>query len=168
LAAVIVITLTKETDMVRLVALLVTLTALLSSCSTYPDTSRERFASLPQHYSQFDLKLAWEVRDLGGSTVVDGIVRNTRYAYMYDLEIWVAVLDNVGRVVARSVDYIVPQQLNEGYAAPFSVKLPIPAPPGTRLRFTYMYRGNEGGDGGGFGIGGIPWMQSFEIVVPAR
>jgi hypothetical protein len=168
LAAVAVITLAKETDMVRLVALLATLTALLGSCASYPDTSRERFASLPQHYSQFDLKLAWEVRDLGGGTVVDGIARNTRYAYMYDLEIWVAVLDNAGRVVARSVSYIIPQQLNEGAAAPFSVKLPVAAPPGTRLRFTYLYRGSEGGDGGGFGIGGTPWMQSFEIVVPAR
>jgi hypothetical protein len=147
---------------------LLAMMALLGACSTYHDTSRERFKTLPQRYSQFDLQLAWEAKPSDGGTLVDGVVKNVRYAYMYDLEIWVAVLDPAGKVLARSVSFVIPRQLDMDDSAEFSLKLPAAAPPGTRLRFTYRYRGSDGGDGHRFGDGGTPWMQSFEAVVPAR
>jgi len=153
--------------MVRLAALLALIAALLGACATYHDTSRQRFAALPQHYSQFDLQLAWEIKPAGGDTVVDGVAKNVRYAYMYDLEIWVAILDARGKVAARSVSFIIPRQLEQDDSAAFSLQLPVAAPPGTKLRFTYQYRGSDGGDGERSGGGLVPWMQSFETEVPA-
>jgi hypothetical protein len=152
-----------------ILTILVSMTAaLLGSCASYPNTTKIRLETLPQHYSQFDVRLAWETKTAGNQTVVDGVAKNVRYAYMYDLEIWVAVLNNAGKVVARSVSFVIPRQLNQDEAAEFSLKLPVAAPPGTRLRFTYQYRGSDGGDSRGFGEGGTPWMQSFESVVSDR
>ena len=154
--------------MVRLFVLLAMIAALLCACATYPDPARMRLESLPQHYSQFDLQLAWEVKVVDGETIVDGAVKNVRYAFMNDLEIWVMVLDATGKVVARSVSFVIPHQLDRDNYAGFGLKLPVAAPPGTKLRFTYRYRGSDGGDGHRSGEGGTPWMQSFESVVPAR
>jgi hypothetical protein len=153
----------------RIVILILAMTAaLLGACTTYHDASRQRLETLSQRYSQFDLVLAWETRVEGGQTLVDGAVKNVRYTYMYDLEIWVAVLDPAGRVVARSVSYVIPYQLPMDDTAGFSLKLPIAVTPGTRLRFTYKYRGSDPGGGHESGGGDTDWMQSFDAIVPAR
>lgn len=153
--------------MMKRVAILAITLLLSAGCATYHDTGRQKLQALPQHYSQFDLVMGWETRVAGGKTVVDGVVKNVRYAEMYDLEIWVAVLDQAGKVKARSVSYVIPRKLDLDQTAEFSLKLPVAAAPGTRLRFTYRYRGSEGGEGLGGGLErGTNWMQSFEAVVP--
>jgi hypothetical protein len=153
--------------MMKRVAILAIALLLSVGCATYQGTGRQRLQTLPQHYSQFDLVMGWETRVVGGKTVVDGVVKNVRYAEMYDLEIWVAVLDQAGKVKARSVSYVIPRKLDLDQSADFSLKLPVAAAPGTRLRFTYRYRGSEGGEGLGGGLErGTNWMQSFEAVVP--
>jgi hypothetical protein len=155
--------------MFRRVLILALAAVLIGGCQTYHDNSRARLEMLPERYSQFDLTLAWETKVLDGKTQVDGVVKNVRYAYMYDLEIWVAVLDAAGKPGKRSVSYIIPRQLNLDETAEFSLKLPEVVEPGTKLRFTYRYRGSEGGAGPGSGFErGTNWMQSFEAVVPAR
>ena len=154
--------------MIRFMILLVLTAALLGACSTYRDTTRQRLETLPQHYSQFDLQLGWETKVAGGHTVVDGVAKNVRYAFMFNLEIWVALLDDAGKVVARSVSYVIPRQLDQDDSAEFSLKLPVTAPPGARLRFTYRYRGSDGGGDHRIGDGGTTWTQSFETEVPAR
>jgi hypothetical protein len=153
--------------MMKRVAILAIALLLSVGCATYQDTGRQRLQALPQHYSQFDLVMGWETRVVGGKTVVDGVLKNVRYAEMYDLEIWVAVLDQAGKVKARSVSYVIPRKLDLDQSADFSLKLPVAAAPGTRLRFTYRYRGSEGGEGLGGGLErGTNWMQSFEAVIP--
>ncbi|GFO68130.1 hypothetical protein GMLC_17090 [Geomonas limicola] len=142
---------------------------LVGACATanYPDVSRQRMASLPEHYTQFDLQLAWSTRSVADHTVVEGIVRNVRWAHLYDLEIWVAILGPDGKEAARSVSYVIPRQLDQDRAAPFSVQLSRPAPAGSKLRFTYRYRGSDGGDEfRESGAGGMLWVQSFEATVP--
>lgn len=156
--------------MVRLI-LMLAMTALIGACAYHHDIRRERIETLSERYSQFDLVLAWETRVVGKDTLVEGVVKNVRFHSMTDLEIWVAVLDPAGKVAARAVSFVIPQQLSMDETAEFSLKLPIAVHAGTKLRFTYKYRGHEGGDGGLFGggsSGGIDWMQSFETVVPAQ
>jgi hypothetical protein len=157
--------------MVRRILILILTAALAAGCSTYPDTTRQRMESLPQHYSNFDLQLAWDTNVVGGNTLVEGVVKNVRYAFMYELEIWVTVLDSAGKAVARSVDMVMPPRLNLDESAAFSMKLPMVVAPGTKLRFTYRYRGSDGGDGGigsGRGSGDLIWWQSFDSVVPPK
>ena len=159
--------------MVRRILMLVMVTLLLGACATYPDTRRERLQTLTQRYSQFDLVLAWDTRVVGGNTLVEGVVKNVRWAYMYDLEIWVAVLDPAGKAVARGMTFVIPQQLNQDEIAEFAVKVPVPVTPGMVLRFTYKYRGSDGGDDDDGVLfrgldAGMPWMQTFDAVVPSR
>jgi len=142
---------------------LFSLLILLGGCATYPDVNQERLASLPQHYSQFDVDLSWQVKTDGTQTSIDGELKNLRFEYMDDIEVWVAVLDAAGKTKAKSVSYINPHELKRGEIAPFSLRLPVPAPPGTKLRFTYKYSGTDGGeDKGQFGV------QSFDSKVPGR
>ena len=140
--------------------------AILTGCASYASVDNERMGSLPQHYSQFDLKMAWEVNLTENGTLVTGEVQNLRYAFMEGIEIWVAVVEASGKVGKSSVSFIIPSRLDQDEIAPFSVKLPVRVAPGTRLRFTYKYRGSDGGDSDGGGAG--DWMQSFEAVVPNR
>ena len=139
---------------------------ILAGCATYPNIDRERLESFPQHYSQFDLKMAWGVKPVGNESFVDGLVQNIRYTYMEGVEVWVAVVEASGKSGKPSVSYIIPNQLKQDEIAPFSVILPVRVEPGTRLLFTYKYRGND--DGGSDGGGSGNWMQSFETVVPSK
>lgn len=148
-----------------LISLLLLLLALTCGCATTAPDYRQRLEALPEHYQQFDLVMGWETRIDGGETVVEVVVRNVRYFLMRDLEIWVALLDPQGKAVQREVSFIIPTDLKLDESAPFSVRLPMAVRPGDRLRFTYKYRGSDGGDGL---ERGIAWMQSFERVVVPR
>jgi len=154
--------------MLRRLIIAVSMALLLAGCSTYHSTGRQQLEALPQHYSQFDLKLAWDTKVVGNQTLIEGMVQNVRYASMHDLEIWVTVLDPAGKVVARAMTFVIPMQLRIDETAEFGVKLPVAVTPGMKLRFTYKYTGNEGGSGTGTPFGGGSWMQSFDAVTPAR
>jgi hypothetical protein len=140
--------------------LLFTMLIALGGCASYRDVYQERFDSLPQRYSQFDLNLAWEMKVTDAGTVIDGVVKNVRYFEMDDIEIWVAVLDASGRTLGRSVGFVIPRSIRLNDKAPFSLTVPAQALPGTKLQFTYNYHENEGQDDRMF------WMQSFEVPVP--
>jgi hypothetical protein len=118
-----------------------------------------------QHYVQFDAIVAWDVKGDAGQTVVDGVFKNVRYDEMDNVEVWVSALDAAGKVKARSVSFIIPHQLRRDETSEFTVRLPVPPVPGTRLHFTYKYTAMEaGGDDGGGGAGS--WMQSFDSRIP--
>lgn len=139
----------------------------LWGCASYPDVNLQRLSTLPQHYSQFDAVLAWEVKRAGSETVIDGVFKNVRYNEMDGIEVWVAALDSAGKTVARSASYIMPHMLGMDAAAPFSLKLPLKAVSGSKLRFTYRYTALEGGGNDG-GVSAGNWMQSFDAEVPGR
>ena len=145
----------------RKISILVTMILLLTGgCATYRSDNLDRMQTLPQHYEQFDIKLAWEVKTVDDSTVIDGVVKNIRYYKMDELEIWVMSLDAVGKVVHRATDFV--YSLRENEVAQFTLKIPRLAS-GSRLRFLYRYIGNEGGGDSG---GALSWRQSFESEVP--
>lgn len=147
--------------MVRRFFVLLLLGLGLAGCVTFPDVNRQRLETLPEHYANFDMALAWETKPVAAGLEVDGVVKNRRYERMVEIEVWVAILDKAGNVVARSVSYVIPRVLLLDEVAPFDLTVPAPAPPGTRLRFTYRYYTHEQENG-------LGWMQSFETEVPAR
>lgn len=156
--------------MLRNLAFALVTALFLAGCSGYQGNGRLRMETLPERYSQFDLQMAWDTTVTGHQTVVEGVVKNVRYAYMNELEIWVAALDGKGRLLARSVAFVIPMQLRMDETAEFTLKLPVAVEPGDRLHFTYRYFVNEGGDlrpGSGLDTG-FPWVQSFDAVVPAH
>jgi len=133
---------------------------MMNGCATYRSDNLDRMQALPQHYAQFDLKLAWEVKPVDDSTVISGFVKNIRYYEMDGLEIWVLSLDAGGKVVHRAADFV--YRLKENEVAQFTLKLPRLAS-GSKLRFMYNYIGNDGGGDSG---GALSWRQSFESEVP--
>jgi hypothetical protein len=141
---------------------LVLVLAVTGGCTSYRDVYREQLDNLPFHYSQFDLRVAWNIQVAGPETLIEGVVENVRYFEMDGVEIWVSALDAKGGTLARSVSFVIPRQLREDDIAPFSVKLPLAAVPGTQLLFTYRYHAHEDAEDG------VDWMQSFRTEVPAR
>ncbi|MBK5276529.1 MAG: hypothetical protein JJE30_15975 [Desulfuromonadales bacterium] len=108
--------------------------------------------------------MAWDVKNIDGNTVIDGVIQNIRYSTMEDIEVWVALLDAKGKTLWRSVDFVIPRQMDMNDTSTFSVKLKSAATHGAKLVFTYKYSGFEGGghDNGG----GVNWTQSFESKIP--
>jgi hypothetical protein len=148
--------------MIRKTLLLMGALLLLGGFTSLPDRLKEQLKTSPQHYAQFDVKMGWDVTAENGKTTINGIIQNIRYATMEDIEVWVSSVDAQGKVVSRSVSYVIPRTLERDGLTPFSVTLPTMAAPGTKLVFTYKYNGY---DGGGPDDGGVNWMQSFESVV---
>ncbi|MBJ6726831.1 hypothetical protein [Geomesophilobacter sediminis] len=136
---------------------------LFAGCAVGPDPNLTRLATLPGHYRHFDMDMAWDVTDNPSGAVVTGVIKNVRYTYMDNVEVWVAIVDREGKARGPSVGFVVPIQLELDQAAPFTVRLHDHAPPGTKLRFTYIYQASEGGASNG---AGFRWMQSFDALVP--
>lgn len=148
--------------MLRKTMLLISAVLLLGGFTSLPDQLKEQLNTLPQNYSHFDVKMGWDVTTGNGSTIINGVIQNVRFATMEGIEIWVSALDAGGKTVSRSVDYVIPRTLNKGDISSFSVTLPTTATPGTKLLFTYKYSGSDGGGSDG---GGDYWIQSFESAV---
>lgn len=77
-----------------------------------------------QQYSNFDVKMAWDIKIIDGYTVVDGFFKNVRYATMEEIEIWVALRDAHGKTTHRAVCLVTPSRLDRDVAATFRVMLP--------------------------------------------
>jgi hypothetical protein len=133
--------------------------AILAGFTSVSEQLKARMEQMPQHYSQFDVKMGWAVTAGNSGTTIDGVIKNDRYAIMEDIEIWASLVDAKGKLLARSVDYVIPKRLDRDDFAPFSITLPTAAPKDAKLIFTYKYVGEDGSDDGG---GPARWMQSFE------
>lgn len=114
---------------------------------------------LSQQYTNFDVKMAWDITTMDSKTVIEGGIRNVLYMWMEDIEIRVDYPDANGKTVCRAADLIMPRQLNMNDTAPFRVILQTIVPSGAKLVFTYKYHGYNGSDG-------TNWLQSFEANVP--
>jgi len=136
----------------------VLLAVILGGCATIPPDTlrREKFEKLSQKYTQYDFKLAWDNKITDNCIIVEGVVWNLRWAHAQGLEIWIALLDPSGNVLAKEVDLIRPDPLNIGETAEFRVRLPFKPMPGSKLLFTYRYGAVEDVEGS------TNWMQSFE------
>jgi hypothetical protein len=133
---------------------------MIGGCTSLGNRYEEHFSAFPEHYSQFDLKMAWETKLTDTGTVIDGMVKNVRYPEMIGVEVWAAVLDGNGTAMGRSMSFIIPVSLREGEIAPFGLTIPVRAVAGGKLQFTYRYSVHEGHEDR------FHWMQSFEVPPP--
>ena len=145
--------------MLKLLLLVATSAVLLGSCAPYRNAQQERFLTLPQHYAQFDAKLAWEITSTDRSTMIDGVFKNVRYNLMDQIEVWVWALDENGKERNRAVSFVF--DLKENETGTFTMELPKIAS-GTKLRFMYRYVAHEGGNESS---GASNWTQTFDSAV---
>jgi hypothetical protein len=90
--------------------------------------------------------------------LINGIIKNVRYAYIKSVEIRIALLNKDGNTVAESLSFPMPQQSIEGEICDFSMLLETRKPvSGDVLLFQIHYTGNEGGRNSN-----INWHSSFK------
>lgn len=142
--------------------ILLSIVALCLLCGFTSLTEQMKFQlkNMPHHYNQFDVRMGWTVTPGTGGTIISGVIQNVRYAVMANVAVWVTLVDDKGKTLVRSVDYIIPGRLNLDELAVFDLKLPQAAPAGSKWVFTYQYVGLEGGSDGS----ATNWMQSFETA----
>lgn len=148
----------KRTGMFILLLLVLSLPG--SGCVSLTQQLGEQMSALPGQYINFDVRIGWEVKKTGEQVLVEGVVKNTRYAYMEDLELWITPLDASSKALAPSGTHFNPGTLRLDDYDQFSVKIPATAAPISKLKFTYRYIGNDGGDQEGGG-GAVRWMNTF-------
>lgn len=132
--------------------------SLLSGCAVDRTMDhKQQLSELKQSYSQFDMKLRWNVVSGDSVTHIDGLIENVWATSMEDVELWVMLLDQDNKTLARAVDYIGTIRQNE--LTPFSLTLSTRSESGSKLVFSYRYTPCDGSDTDRL-------MQSFETDVP--
>jgi hypothetical protein len=145
-------------EIMKKLFVLIIAVAVLTGFMSVSNELKAKMEQMPRHYSQFDAKIGWAVTSGNTGTTINGIIKNVRYARMENIEVWVSLFDANGKLLARSVDYVIPTRLVRDDLAPFTILLSSAAPTDGKLIFTYKYVGEDGGDNGG----DTAWMQSFE------
>jgi len=138
------------------IALVLSAGFFAAGCATIGPVAGDPFATLPQKYSQFDMKLAWDTKVSEDGVLVSGVIRNVRWLFAEGVVLWVSVVGPDGKVVAKEGTLIAPSVLNMGDQASFEIRLPVRPQPGAHLVFTYRYNGVDDIEGSAF------WIQSFE------
>lgn len=137
-------------------AVLLSVAVFAAGCATTAPTAKDPFTTLPQHYSQFDMKLAWETKVSDDGVLVSGVIRSTRWLFAEGLTVWVSVVGPDGKVAASDGALIAPSVLNLGDQGSFAIRLPVRPQPGSHLTFIYRYNGVDDIEGSAF------WIQSFD------
>jgi hypothetical protein len=131
----------------------------VSACS-YGYVVQQDLTAYPFRHDAFDYRTAWRTSQVGSAILIDGVLKNVRYAYIDDLDLMIQVVGQDGTVRSRATVFPIPQHSRMDEVVPFSAKLPdVTLVPGDTLLFMLHYRGNEGGDGND----GIDWHSSFTV-----
>jgi len=93
----------------------------LSGCGLHLYNPNASIAEYPYRYAEFDYKYIWKTSATDKGLVVEGFVKNVRYAYIDNVDIEVSVFDKNGKVLSKAFDIPMPQQSQEGDLCNFSM-----------------------------------------------
>lgn len=131
---------------------------LVAGCGLHLYAPTVNLDEYPYRHNDFDYHYAWKTGATDKGLVVDGFLKNVRYAYIDSLELTLKVLDKDGKVVAEASDLPMPQQSSQGDLCNFSLLFKnIKLTPDTIFLFEIRYRGDTGQDGG------FNWNSSFKV-----
>lgn len=101
----------------------------------------------PNRHADFDYRYAWKASTTDDGILIDGIMKNVRYAFIDSIILTVELLDGDGTRRAVESDFPMPQLTREGDVSQFGLLLKGARPAaGDRYRFTVHYTGSEGND----------------------
>lgn len=130
----------------------------LFACTT-PHAAKQDIAAYPFRHSDFDYRVAWRTIQSEKGLVIDGIMKNVRYAYTESLDLRISLIDKYNKVRARGTTFPVPQHSQLDEEIPFTIILPkVFIEQGDILRFMIHYKASEGGHNNG-----IDWRSSFAV-----
>ncbi len=131
---------------------------VMAGCGVLSNTTRTDVSGYPYRHTDFDYKYAWKTTATDNGLLIEGALKNVRYAFINSVQMEVNVLNKDGKIVATSKDYPMPQQTRESEVCFFSLMFKDVKPvPGDILRFQVHYTGNEGGN-----KSGVDWYSSFK------
>lgn len=135
---------------------LAVLFAVLTGCSSY---TLPKFDPVlyPRVHSAYDLTLYWNVRNEGSGVAIPGFIKNTRFAYIRDLELTATLFDDGGKKLNEATFIFFPRQIEMDEPIPFTLNIGLtngqkPA----KIRFFYRYRLPERD------YGDTPYSYTFE------
>jgi hypothetical protein len=131
---------------------------VMAGCGAHSYAKYTDVSGYPDRYADFDYRYAWKTAATDHGLLIEGVMRNVRYAHIDSVVMTVNVLDKEGKIVAKATDFPTPQQSGEGDVCFFSLLLRDAKPaPGDILQFQVHYKGNEGGN-----RSGVNWHSSFK------
>ncbi|BCS54216.1 hypothetical protein [Geobacter sp. SVR] len=132
----------------------------LQACSTQYVVQRD-LGAYPFNHRDFDYHVAWKTSQPGDGVVIDGLLRNVRYASIDEIEVTVDLVAPDGKDRSHATVFPVPQYSRQDDVVPFGLKLPNVAAmsQGDTLRFMLHYRGSDGGGDDN----GIEWRSVFTV-----
>jgi len=141
--------------------MLTALAALLvmAGCGvSYQQVKPVNLAEYPYRHAAFDYKYAWSTLNTDQGVVIEGVMKNVRYAFIESIEIKVELQGKDGKTIARASDFPRPQQTREGDVSHFGLLLKDSKPAaGDIFQFTVHYKGNEGD------TSRVNWISIFKV-----
>ena len=130
---------------------------LLTACQGYIVPKYDPLL-YPKSYKFYDLSLFWRTAQNDKVVSIDGFVKNTRYAYIRDLELTATLLDEGGKKISEHTSFLLPITMSMDEYAPFSFSLPVtPGSKPEKIKFYYRYFLAERG------YGMSPYFYSFTV-----
>ena len=130
---------------------------IMSGCGVQQYAKHTSVAGYPYRHADFDYKYAWKTATTDHGVVIDGVMKNVRYAFIDSVVMTVEVRGKEGNFIARAIDFPMPQKTREGEVSNFRLQLGDVKPAaGDTFRFLVHYKGNEGGK-----HGNVDWLSIF-------
>jgi len=131
---------------------------VMAGCGVQQYANQTGADGYPYRHADFDYRYAWKTATKDHGVVIEGVMRNVRYAFIDSVVLTVEVLGKDGKSLARAIDFPIPQRTREGEMSHFTLQLGDVSPaPGDIFRFLVHYKGNEGGL-----HGNVDWISSFK------
>ncbi len=133
---------------------------VMTGCGVHSYTNHTDVSGFPHRYADFDYKYAWKTVVTDQALLIDGVMKNVRYAFIDSVQVKVSVLDKNGNIIATASDFPMPQKTREGDVCIFTLLLRDVKPAsGDIFQFQVHYTGNEGDHDGG----GVDWYSNFKV-----
>jgi len=131
---------------------------VMSGCGVQQYANHTGADGYPYRHADFDYRYAWKTATTDHGVVIDGVMKNVRYAFIDSVVMTVEIVGKDGKLIARAIDFPMPQRTREGEVSHFSLQLGDVKPAaGDIFRFLVHYKGNEGGM-----HGSVDWISIFK------
>jgi len=144
--------------LLKIVTVLAALLVMAGCAMSQQYAKQTDLAGYPYRHAAFDYKYAWKTATTDQGVLIEGVMKNVRYAFIDSIDIKVELQGRDGKTVASASDFPMPQQTREGDVSHFGLLLKGSKPAaGDTFQFTVHYKGNEGD------TSRLNWISIFKV-----
>lgn len=116
-----------------------------AGCASLQAPQQKPFTGLPYRHNGHDFRQAWKATQSPEGLVIQGVLKNTRYSRVDDLEVSVSLLGNGDRIMAKETTLLSGTTSRDEYRDFGLLLKNVAASPGDRLQFLIRYLATDGG-----------------------